>query len=172
MKFAHLALAAALVTATATPALAAPELAAGTKVVGPQGNPVGTIVSVENGQAILDTGKHQVALPVDRFGEAETGATITVTKEQLDGMVDAQLAEATAARDAALVAGAAVATADGAALGTVLEVNGDNVVIARGGDEANKVTLLREHLDAAASGLSARLTMAQIDAAVQAQVGQ
>ena len=171
MKIALLALAAALAAASAMPASAAPTVAAGTKVIGPQGNPVGTVVSVDNGQAVIDTGKHQVALPLDRFGEAETGATITVTKEQLDGMVDAQLAEITAKRDAALVAGAAVATSDGASLGTVLEVDGDNVVIARGGDESKKVTLLREHLDAGTTGLTARLSMAQIEAALASQAG-
>ena len=56
--------------------------------------------------------------------------------------------------------------ADHAPLGTVVEVDGDNVVIARGGDEANKVTLLRSHFDATDNGLMARLTNAQIDAAM------
>ena len=56
--------------------------------------------------------------------------------------------------------------ADHAPLGTVVEVDGDNVVIARGGDEADKVTLLRSHFDATDHGLMARLTNAQIDAAM------
>lgn len=164
MKFAKLAVAA--VALAATPALANDQVVDGAVVIGPEGNEVGTIVSVANGQAVLDTGKHQVPLGVEMYGVGEAGPTITVTKAQLDGMIDAQLAEAAAKRDAALVVGAAAMDAEHAALGTVLEVNGDNVVLARGGDEANKVTLLREHFDATDHGLMARLTNAQIDAAM------
>ncbi|MXO95093.1 hypothetical protein GRI34_01515 [Erythrobacter aquimaris] len=164
MKIAKLALAA--VALAATPALANEQVAAGATVTGPEGNAVGTIVSVENGQAVLDTGKHKVPLGVEMYGQGETGPTITVTKAQLDGMIDAQLAEAAAKRDAALVVGAAAMDASHAPLGTVLEINGDNVVLARGGDETNKVTLLRTHFDATDHGLMARLTNAQIDAAM------
>lgn len=170
MKFAKLAVAA--IALAATPALANDQVVAGATVTGPEGNAVGTIVSVENGQAVLDTGKHKVPLGVEMYGQGENGPTITVTKAQLDGMIDAQLAEAAAKRDAALVVGAEAMAADHAALGTILEVNGDNIVIARGGDEANKVTLLRSHFDATDHGLMARLTNAQIDAAMAAQGGQ
>lgn len=165
MKFTKLALAA--LALSAAPALANDQVAVGAKVFGPAGAEVGTIVSVENGQAVVDTGKHKVPLAVTMYGEGATGPTITVSKATLDGMVDAQLAAAVAKRDAALVAGASVMTADHQPLGTVLSLEGDNVVIARGGDEANKVTLLRGHVDASDNmGLMARLTMAQIDAAV------
>ncbi|QPC99494.1 hypothetical protein [Qipengyuania soli] len=170
MKFAKLAVAA--IALAATPALANDQVVAGATVTGPEGQAVGTIVSVENGQAVLDTGKHKVPLGVEMYGQGEAGPTITVTKAQLDGMIDAQLAEAAAKRDAALVVGAEAMAADHAALGTVLEINGNNVVIARGGDEANKVTLLRSHFDATDHGLMARLTNAQIDAAMAAQGGQ
>ena len=170
MKFAKLAIAA--IALSATPALANEQVVAGAQVTGPEGNPVGTIVTVDNGQAVLDTGKHKVPLAVNMYGEGENGPTITVTKAQLDGMIDAQLAEAAAKRDAALVTGAEALAADDAPLGTVLEINGDNVVIARNGDETDKVTLLRTHFDATDAGLKARLTNAQIDAAMEAQGGQ
>ncbi len=164
MKFAKLAVAA--VALAATPALANEQVVDGAVVTGPEGNEVGTIVLVANGQAVLDTGKHQVPLGVEMYGVGEAGPTITVTKAQLDGMIDSQLAEAAAKRDAALVVGAAAMDAEHASLGTVLEINGDNIVLARGGDENNKVTLLREHFDATDHGLMARLTNAQIDAAM------
>ena len=164
MNIAKLALAS--VALIATPALANDTVVAGATVTGPEGNAVGTIVSVENGQAVLDTGKHQVPLGVDMYGVGETGPTITVTKAQLDGMIDAQLAEAAAKRDAALVAGASAMDAEHAPLGTIVSVDGENVVIARGGDEANKVALLREHFAATDHGLMALLTNAQIDAAM------
>jgi len=167
MKFTKLAVAAALLAAT--PALANGQVVAGATVYGPQGNEVGTIVTVENGQAVLDTGKHKVPLGVEMYGQGANGPTITVTKDQLNGIVDAQLAEAVAKRDAALTVGAETMAADHAALGTILEIDGDNVVIARGGDANNKVTLLRSHFDATDHGLMARLTNAQIDQAMAAQ---
>ncbi len=151
---------------SAAPALANDQVAAGATVTGPEGNAVGTIVTVENGQAVLDTGKHKVPLAVDMYGVGEAGPTVTVTKAQLDGMIDAQLAEAATKRDAALVVGAEAMAADHAPLGTILEIDGNNIVLARGGDETNKVTLLREHFDATDHGLMARLTNAQIDAAM------
>ena len=169
MKFAKLAVAA--IALAATPALANEQVVAGATVTGPEGNAVGTIISVENGQAVLDTGKHKVPLAVEMYGQGEAGPTITVTKAQIDGMIDAQLAEAAAKRDAALVVGAEAMAADHAALGTILEIDGNNIVIARGGDEMNKVTLLRSHFDATDHGLMARLTNAQIDAAMEGQSG-
>ena len=164
MKFAKLAVAA--IALAATPALANEQVVAGAVVTGPEGNAVGTIVSVENGQTVLDTGKHKVPLAVDMYGQSEAGPTITVTKAQIDGMIDAQLAEAAAKRDAALVVGAQAMDAEHAPLGTVLEINGDNIVIARGGDETQKVTLLREHFSGGEHGLMALLTNAQIEAAM------
>ena len=167
MKFVKLA--AAAVALAATPALANDQVVEGAVVTGPEGNEVGKIVSVADGQAVLDTGKHQVPLGLDMYGVGEAGPTVTVTKAQLNGIVDQQVAAATEARDAALVVGASVMDASHAPLGTVLEIDGDNVVIARGGDEANKVTLLREYFDGGDHGLMARLTNAQIDEAMAAQ---
>lgn len=162
-------LAVAALALSATPALAQNGVAVGATVYGPQGNPVGQIVTVDGGQAIVDTGKHKVPLQLDAYGPGDKGPTITVTKVQLDEMMDQQLAAATAKRDAALIPGAAVKTADGSELGVIAKVDGDNIVINRDGDETNKVTLLREHFDALDTGLTARLTLAQIEAAVGAQ---
>lgn len=164
MKFAKSALLA--LALAAAPAMAADTVTVGATVYGPQGNPVGQIVSVENGQAVLDTGKHKVPLALNMYGKSDKGPTITVTKAQLDGMIDQQLAAAAAKRDAALVVGAEVKTADGQVLGPIDEINGDNIVIARGGDETKKVTLLRNYFDATDAGLTARLTMGQIDQAM------
>ena len=160
------------VTAAAAALIATPTLAqdmtpeVGATVTGPQGNVVGTVEAVADGVVTLDTGKHKAPVPATAFGTSDTGPTITVTKEQLDGMIDQQLAVAAEKRDAALVVGAQAMDAEHAPLGTVLEVNGDNVVIARGGDETDKVTLLREYFSASDHGLMARLTNAQIDAAM------
>ena len=161
------------VTAAAAALIATPALAqdttptVGATVTGPQGNVVGTVDAVADGVVTLDTGKHKAPVPAAAFAMGETGPTITVTKEQLDGMIDAQLAEAASRRDAALVTGATVLTADAQELGTIETINGDNIVVLRG-DTADKVTLLREYFAAGDAGLTARLTMQQIDEAMAA----
>ncbi|MCH2486584.1 MAG: hypothetical protein MK010_02425 [Erythrobacter sp.] len=149
----------------ATPALANDQVVAGATVYGPEGNEVGTITQVQNGQAVLDTGTHQVPLAVDMYGVGETGPTITVTKVQLDTMIEQQMAAANAALDTALVEGATIMTADNQMLGTVGAVEGDNVLVARA-DDAGEFTVPRNYFAAAEGQLMARLTMAQIDAAL------
>ena len=148
MKFAKLAVAA--VALAATPALANDQVVAGATVTGPEGNTVGTIVSVDNGQAVLDTGKHQVPLGVTMYGQGENGPTITVTKAQLDEMMDAQLAEAAAKRDAALVVDAAVLSADGQPVGTVYTVDTADMVIVK--NDTKIVTLKRDAFALDANG--------------------
>ena len=58
-----------------------------------------------------------------------------------------------------------VMTADGQSLGPISQVVEDSVVVARGGDEANKVSLPREYFTATEAGPQARLTLAQIEEA-------
>ena len=118
MNFRKLAVTAILAT-VALPAAALAQVAAGAKVYGPEGNEVGTVVSVDGGVVTLDTGAHKAPLPEDAFGSGDKGPTITVTKAQLDAMMDEQVAAAAAARDGALVGGATVQTAQGAPAGTI-----------------------------------------------------
>ena len=94
MKFVKIAAAAAAVALAATPALANDQVVVGAVVTGPEGNEVGKIVTVANGQAILDTGTHKVPLGIAMYGVGETGPTVTVTKAQLNGIVDQQIAAA------------------------------------------------------------------------------
>lgn len=159
-------LAAAALALAAAPALAAPgDVAVGATVYGPQGNPVGQIVTVEGGQAVVDTGKHKVPLGLEAYGKSDKGPTITVTKAQLDEIVDRQLAEAAAKRDAALVAGAAVVGANGASAGTIKSVDADTVVLE---SPAGPVALKREHFAINAGGaLMALFTADQITASAK-----
>ena len=164
MKFAKLAFLATALAATPIAAHAA-DVAVGATVYGPEGNEVGKIESVTNGQAVLDTGKHKVPLGIESFGEAETGLTITVTQTVLNKMMDDQIAAANAKRDAALLVAAAVVSADGQAVGTVKEIDSeaDAIVVER---DAGLVTLKREHFAVDANGgLMALFTLEQIDGA-------
>lgn len=164
MNLAKLAASAALATVL-LPAAAFAQVAAGAKVFGPEGNEVGTVVSVEGGVVTLDTGAHKAPLPQDAFGSGDNGPTITVTKAQIDAMMDEQVAAATAARDGALVAGAPVVTAKGAPAGTIKSVDGDAVVL---DSPSGAVALKREHFAVNAQGaLMALFTADQIAAATE-----
>jgi len=157
---------AAALVLCAAPALANDQVVAGATVTGPEGNPVGTIESVANGQAILDTGKYKVPLGVEMYGQGEAGPTITVTKDQLNAMMDQQVAAAAAQRDAALVASAPVISADNQPLGTVESVEGDDVVVTLA---SGPVALKREHFAIDANGhLMALFTAAQLEQALAA----
>ncbi|OZA92020.1 MAG: hypothetical protein B7X57_09130 [Erythrobacter sp. 34-65-8] len=162
MNIAKLALIPAALLAFAPAALAAPP-AVGATVYGPQGGEVGKVEQVDGQTVILDTGKHKVPLGVDAFGQGETGPTITVTRAQLDTMMDQQLAEAAAARDAALVPGTAVVSADSQPIGTIESVENDNVVLAM---NDQKVALMREHFAVTETGLMALFTSAQLQEAI------
>lgn len=176
MKIAKLALAAVALTTTATVAPgvavaqeASASVAAGTTVYGNDGMEIGTVEAVQGETAILVVDGMKAPVPAAAFGPGEKGASLNATKAQIVAMLQEAQKKAMAARDAALVVGANAVTAKQAPLGTVLEINGDNVIIARGGDETTKVTLLREHFAAGPNGeLVALLTNAQIDAAMAA----
>lgn len=167
----------------ATPALAqnaaapgaAAELAngqvqAGATVYGPEGNEVGTIEGVVDGIATLDTGTHKAPLPLSAFGQGANGPTITVTREQLNVIIEQQLAEVAQTRDAALVQGAAVLSADNQPVGTVEQVSGDNVIVQRSGTQA-RFGLARNLFSVDAAGLKTRLTLQEIDASLRQTAG-
>jgi hypothetical protein len=162
MKYHALVAAAALALAPAT-ALAQD---VGATINGNDGAAVGTVVSNDGSTIVVDTGTHRVPLPADVFATGDTGSTLNTTKAELDTLYAGQLAEAAAARDAALVAGAAVVTADAQALGAVETIEGDNVVIREG---EFVVTLPREMLAVDANGqLMALANHADIMAALEA----
>lgn len=158
--------AAALAAATlplAAPLSAQEALAVGDVVTGPEGNDVGTITKIENGTASLDTGNYDVALPVTSFGTSADGPTITVTKAQLDGMVEAQMEDMSEVRDSLLVAGATVSARGGDMLGTIESVEGDTVTVAH---SDGPIVLERSMFTARDGALFTRYTAEQIADAV------
>jgi hypothetical protein len=163
MKFTRLAAISAFLAAAAIPAAAFAQVAAGATVYGPDGSAVGTVASVDAGTVMVDTGTYKAPLPENAFGKSDKGPTITVTKTQLDEMMAQQVAAANTARDAKLVAGAAVVSPKGAALGTIKSVDGDAVVLE---SPSGAVALKREHFALDANGaLIALFTAEQVAAA-------
>jgi len=167
MKFAKLAVLATALTATS---IAANAQDAGATVYGNDDAPIGTVDSNEGGVVTIDTGTHKAPLPANLLAEREIGWTINATKAQIDGMMAAQVADANAKRDAALVIGTAVNSANGAPAGSLTEVDlaADAIVL----ESANgPVALKKEHFAVDAGGaLVALFTVEQLaSAAASAQ---
>ena len=162
-----------------TPAVANAQ-AVGTTVYGNDDAPIGSVVANDGTTVTVDTGKHAAPLPANLLAERPIGWTVNATKAQIDGMMDAQAAQAAAAAEAqaaaeaeaaakleaALVVGNPVITADAMPLGTISELDEANVVVSN--DEVGLVTLPRGFfaLDAQ-DQLVARANLADIMAAVQ-----
>jgi len=177
MKFAKLAL---FATAMTIAPVAAHAQDVGATVIGNDDAPIGTVTSNEGGVVTVDTGKHSAPLPANLLAERDGQWTVNATQAQIDGMMDAQVAQAQAAADAqaaaeaeaaaklaaALVVGNAVITADAQPFGSITELDEANVVVSN--DEVGLVTLPRGFfaLDAE-DQLVARANLADIVAAVQ-----
>ena len=162
MKFAKLAL---LASAIAVTPFAATAQDAGTTIYSQEETPteVGTVVSNDGTTVLVDTGKHEAPLPAGYFAEREGNWTINATKAQINQMMDQQVAQANAARDAALVEGAMVMSADGAPAGTIYTIDTEDTVIIK--NENGIVTLTREAFAADANGtLMALYTAEQLGA--------
>lgn len=167
MKITKLALIATLLAATPATAFAQD---VGATVYGNDGNAIGTVENVADGIVLIDTGKHKAPIPAELIGTGDTGPSINATKEQIDAMMDAQVAEALAKRDAALVAGAPVVSANGNPAGTLTEVDlaMDAIILE---SPNGPVALKKEHFAVDANGqLMALFTREQIaSAAASAQ---
>ena len=138
---------------------------AGATVYDPQGGTVGTVDKVEGGNAVVNTGTHSAALPLDKFATSDKGPVISVTKQQLDELAAQADSEASAGLDKALVAGAAVVDNTGVALGTVDKVDGDNVVLKT---EKGPVSLTRKYFALNNGALTALVTKDQVLSALSA----
>ena len=178
MKFAKLAI---LAGAMAVTPFAANAQDVGATVFGNDDAPVGTVESNDGTTGMVNTGKHVAPLPANQLAEREGKWTGNATQGQINGMMDQQVAqqqaaaaeaqaaaaaEAAAKLEAALVVGAPVITNDAQSLGTVSELQAENVVVTN--DTAGLITLPRNFFAVDAEGqLMALASLEQIMAAVQ-----
>jgi hypothetical protein len=139
------------------------EVSVGMTVYGPQGGEVGTVDEIDGTTALVNTGTNVVALPIDKFATSEKGPVISVTKAQLNEIVEQAAAEAAAKLDVALVAGAAVVDSNGTALGTIGSIDGENVVLET---EGGPVALTKAYFTVGTAGLTALVTAEQVAAAL------
>ena len=178
MNFAKLAI---LAGAMAVTPFAAAAQDVGATVFGNDDAPVGTVESNDGTTVMVNTGKHVAPLPANLLAEREGKWTVNATQGQINGMMDQQVAqqqaaaaeaqaaaaaEAAAKLEAALVVGAPVITNDAQSLGTVSELQAENVVVTN--DTAGLITLPRNFFAVDAEGqLMALASLEQIMAAVQ-----
>ncbi len=171
MKFFKLAAAASVAimsTAMAAQAEEAVNLAVGTTVFGPQGGEVGTIEQVVDGNIVVNTGTNSAPLPAASFVQGEKGPMIGFTQAQLNEAIEAAKAQADAALASALVSGAALRSIDGVALGTVGEIEGDNVTVNL---DTGPIVLPKSQFATDADGLIVRFTAEQLQAALSQAAG-
>ncbi|WEK47637.1 MAG: hypothetical protein P0Y56_04915 [Candidatus Andeanibacterium colombiense] len=148
---------------------AAADVIPGATVYDTQGGTVGRIVSVEGDAVVLDTGSMRATLSKNGFGKGANGPVIGMTKAQLEEAIAKAEGEANGKLAAALVPGAAIASSDGVAVGTVKEIDANgNVVIDR---PAGVIALPKTQFTTAADGsLALRFSNADLEAAVAKQV--
>ena len=139
----------------------------GATVTGNDGNAIGTVLSNDGTTIVVDTGTHQVPLGPDAFAVSDTGPTLNTTKGELDTAYGALAAEQAAALQAALVAGAAVVTADAQPFATINTVNANDILL----DRAGSTMILGKEMFAlnADGGVMLLANLADIEAAIAAQ---
>jgi sporulation protein YlmC with PRC-barrel domain len=148
MKTVKIALLASVLAATPA-AVFAQEV--GATIYGNDGNPVGTVAEVNGDVVVIDTGTHKAPVPAAQLYDAEAGKSVNATKAQVEAMMDQQLAEVDAKRDAALVEGAEVVSTNGAPAGTIAAVDlaADQITLE---SEQGPVMLKKEHFAMGADG--------------------
>ncbi|MFA7595627.1 MAG: hypothetical protein WCY92_04650 [Novosphingobium sp.] len=67
---------------------AAPALAAGQTIYGPSGEEVATVVSVADGNVVVNTGTQEATLAATAFTQGEKGATIAFSKDELNAAIE------------------------------------------------------------------------------------
>jgi len=163
MRFAQFAAAAALAFATVPMAASAQnaQVVVGADVMGPDGAVVGQIESVGAEAVVVKTDKHSVPLPPNAFGEGDANPTITLTREQLNAAMDEQLAAVKAQTEALLVEGTPVTDTEGANIGAIASVEGENVAVE---GDLGAFTLPKTAFVSRGNVLIAGVTAAQIEA--------
>ena len=70
----------------AVPATAA-DIKAGARLRDMKGVPIGTIVSVDSSQAVVDTGQTKIGVPLIAFGKDDQGLLLGMTAEKFNALV-------------------------------------------------------------------------------------
>lgn len=135
----------------------------GATIYDTQGGTVGTIASTDGTNAVVDTGTVKAAVPLTSFGTSPKGATLAMTKAQLEAAAGQGAAQAAAEFQAKLTAGTAVYGTGGASLGTIKAVEGEFVTLTTAKGEAR---LPKASFGPGPQGVTIGMTAAQLEAAM------
>lgn len=83
----------------ATAAAPAPELTAGQTVYGPSGEEVATVVSVADGNVVVNTGTQEATLAATSFTAGEKGPTLGFSKAELNAAIENANKQASASHE-------------------------------------------------------------------------
>lgn len=143
--------------APATPSTTA--VTVGAQVIDGSGNPVGTIESVANGNATVNTGTVKAAIPLGSFAARGNAVAIAMTKAQLEAAV-------AGAKPAEITVGTQIMGPQGNPVGTVDAVTDDLVTVAT---PNTKVQIPKKAFSQGADGkLRIGMTVDQLEAAAKA----
>lgn len=150
-------------TAPAPAAPATASVAVGATIYDTAGGVVGTVASSDGTNAVIDTGTVKAAVPLTSIATGAKGATMAMTKAQLDAAAGQQQAQASAEFKAKLVPGAAVYGTGGAQLGTIKSVDASTVTVTTAqGDAALPIA----GFGPGPQGVTIGMTAAQLSAAM------
>lgn len=159
--------AAVLAQAAATPSASAPNPTVGAKVFGPEGDQVGTVEAVAGDVVTVYTGTVRAGLPKSAFAVREKGLTIGMGKADLEAAVNGAQAQNSASKDKAIVADAPIKSSDGKVLGTIAKVEGEDVTVTL--TDGKAAALKKSYLGLGADGsLALGMTAADFAKATQA----
>lgn len=148
--------------APAPAASAATGFAVGAKVVDTSGAEVGTVTKLDAQTLTVKTDKHEVALPRTSFTAAPNGLLFSMTRDQLNGAVEQQLAAAAAK----MAVGATITGSAGGTVGTIQAIDDQFVTVKLASGAA--VRLPRASVGIGANGPIVAMTVDQLEAAAKA----
>jgi preprotein translocase subunit YajC len=157
-----------LVSFTASPAMSvsyapAKAIAPGMQVVDVAGSPVGTIQSVQGGQLIVKTDRHEVRLPAKSFTPDKGKLVFGMTREALNRATDAKLANA-------FLPGSAVHGKNGALVGHIAAIGDRFVTVELQSGEA--IRLPRDSVAPGANGAVLGITATELRQMVESSTVQ
>ncbi|KPF64254.1 hypothetical protein, partial [Porphyrobacter sp. AAP60] len=139
-----------------------PPLAAGERVLGADGEPVGTIDEVQGEAVLLNTGTAVALITARSLLRSGDTLEISATKEELVEMVEEQQRKEAARRDEYIAAGRLVRSVDSQPIGRIVAIEDqvNSVVILR---NEGVIALRRDHFAVVDDKLVALFTRRQID---------
>ncbi|KPQ38192.1 MAG: hypothetical protein HLUCCX21_00500 [Porphyrobacter sp. HL-46] len=166
MKLAHTiaatASAAALVCGTMGHASDDPRIAPGVRILGADGEAVGTVEETRDDAVVVNTGSHRALITIRSIERADDGLRINATRDDIDKMIDQRRRDEAARRDEFLAPGRLVRSVDSQPVGRIvaIEREAESVVILR---NEGIIALKPDHFAVVDDRLVALFTRAQID---------